>query len=31
VDKRISSILKPAGKVVDAELVGVDQETYSPR
>ena len=26
-DKRYASILKPAGKLVDAELVGVDRET----
>src|SRR5690242_2891405 len=26
-DKRYSSILKPAGKLVDAELVGLDRET----
>jgi serine protease Do len=26
-DKRYASILKPAGKVVDAEVVGVDRET----
>jgi serine protease Do len=26
-DKRFASILKPAGKLVDAELVGVDRET----
>ena len=29
-DKRYASILKPAGKVVDAEVVGVDERPILP-